>query len=1453
MSASDDEDYMEEQYEEDDNANQTNEEGIAKPMSAYHQYSKEYSSKVKEELLREGKETALGAIVSIVATRWKNLPQNEKAYYENLAKEDRNRYNKECAIRDEEFLKQQEERRKAHEYVETDTRMRGSTLAYTEYSTQKSEAPRRKREYSERELEIMEKNKMVKKAEEKALKEQQADLKATKAEQAEARLKFLLAQSDIFSHFGAVKGMNTSNPSESSAPVKGKGRGRPSGSSGRPAVSNQDELDDDEKAMAKEVEDEEEEGNTSSSVANKKESFFLLKQPSIISGGAMRNYQLDGLNWMIKLQENGINGILADEMGLGKTLQSISILAFMKEFRDISGPHLIMVPKSTLSNWINELKKWCPSLRPLRFHGSKEERAEIAEQLKPGKDHSLRPWDVVVTTYEVVNLEKSVLTKIAWRYLIIDEAHRLKNEASQFSQTVRLLQTEYRLLLTGTPLQNNLHELWALLNFLLPDVFASSEQFDDWFNLDVEDSAAKERIISQLHKLLRPFMLRRLKVEVEKSLPPKSETILFTGMSAVQKNVYRQVLLRDIDAINGAGNTSGNGSRTAILNIVMQLRKCCNHPYLFPGVEDRTLDPMGDHLYMNCGKMVLLDKLLMKMKQRGHRVLIFSQMTRMLDILEDYLISKGYFYCRIDGNTSYEDREDRIADFNRPDSDKFIFILSTRAGGLGINLQTADTVILYDSDWNPQADLQAQDRAHRIGQKKPVQVFRLVTDETVEVKVVERAQQKLKLDAMVVQQGRLQDKEKKLTKQDLLETLRFGADKVFRSKESTITDADIDLILEEGRKRTEEMNEKLQIAQKGDMYDFRLDGGMSTQVFEGKDYSDKNLREQEKELNALASLQFIDPGKRDRKAIATYSETIARATAAEEADKKQKLPRHLRLNKMEDFQFFDRDRLNELQAEELRLFDLIVERGEAPQAGNVSKFVVLPPQLHEEKTRLLSEAFGEWTRVHFNNFIRATAKHGRNEFDKISKDVGKAVDETTRYAKVFWDRGPVVFPQAEWDRYTKQIEKGEKRLEEITRLTAATAKLIMMYDDPWEELTFKNVGNVGRTFNAMEDRYLLCLTHLHGYGSWEQIRNSVRRCERFRFDFYLQSCSAEALGKRCELLMKSAERELIEIERKRQTVDTQSFGTVARLKAAGDHAKDKLNEITKQISDESRRLANARSQLAKLKATANGLPTTTTESNGKSSTGTGANVNDVVKAPPKTKPGPKAKVPPSDGSAPTQSKGPGQTANVVPEGIYPELCKLLVGAGQDGVTKVVAALILNHPNISKRQAEITIDKLAVKEKRAEDAYKVWHVKPEYEKFLRMENYDKSISAVMEDSNTAAATSSAKKTTNATVKNPSSTGKSSNNKSNVNTSTSTPKVVKRKRDDKNSSVQEDYDDDEQDGVTGLNDSSQKLSSSTVNNNGNNSALKEPKKYKRAFGFFVKSRRGEAEMQLGDYAG
>jgi len=529
------------------------------------------------------------------------------------------------------------------------------------------------------------------------MEQRQEELKEEKSIQAKRRLDFLLKQSDIFRHFGAVK--------------EDQGRYTRSKSKASDTKSFQ-ELETSRRNQNATVDDDELDGDNE--VSSK--TIFLTSQPSTLGAnkGKMRPYQLEGLNWMIGLQEHGVNGILADEMGLGKTLQSISILVYMQEFQHCEGPHLIVVPKSTLSNWMNEIATWAPNLKAVRFHGTKEEREHIVQNvLKPGlgpTEDSSRDWNVCVTTYELCNIDKNVLNKFMWRYLIIDEAHRLKNEASAFSKTIRTFETKYRLLLTGTPLQNNLHELWALLNFLVPDVFASSEQFDDWFNLDIDDAEAKNNLISQLHKILRPFMLRRLKADVEKTLPPKHETILYTGMSSIQKKLYKDILLRDVDLLQGKNSSGGGGNRTAILNIVMQLRKCAGHPYLFPGIEDRSLPPLGEHLVSNCGKMVLLDKLLQRLQERGHRVLLFTQMTRILDILEDYLVMRKFKYCRIDGNTSYDIREESIEVFNKPNSEKFMFLLSTRAGGLGINLQTADVVILYDSDWNPQADLQAQVR-----------------------------------------------------------------------------------------------------------------------------------------------------------------------------------------------------------------------------------------------------------------------------------------------------------------------------------------------------------------------------------------------------------------------------------------------------------------------------------------------------------------------------------------------------------------------------------------------------------------------------------------------------------------------------------------------------------------------------------------------------------------------
>ncbi|NXT12253.1 SMCA1 protein, partial [Prunella fulvescens] len=409
--------------------------------------------------------------------------------------------------------------------------------------------------------------------------------------------------------------------------------------------------------------------------------------------------------------------------GLGKTLQTIALLGYLKHYRNIPGPHMVLVPKSTLHNWMNEFKRWVPSLRAVCLIGDKDARVSVQHFRNLCIIWQIISWDVCVTSYEMVIKEKSVFKKFNWRYLVIDEAHRIKNEKSKLSEIVREFKTTNRLLLTGTPLQNNLHELWALLNFLLPDVFNSAD-------------------------VLKPFLLRRIKGEVEKSLPPKKEVKIYLGLSKMQREWYTRILMKDIDILNSAGKMD----KMRLLNILMQLRKCCNHPYLFDGAEPGPPYTTDTHLITNSGKMLVLDKLLAKLREQGSRVLLFSQMTRLLDILEDYCMWRGYEYCRLDGQTPHEEREEAIDTFNAPNSSKFIFMLSTRAGGLGINLATADVVILYDSDWNPQVDLQAMDRAHRIGQKKPVRVFRLITDNTVEERIVERAEIKLRLDSIVIQQ-----------------------------------------------------------------------------------------------------------------------------------------------------------------------------------------------------------------------------------------------------------------------------------------------------------------------------------------------------------------------------------------------------------------------------------------------------------------------------------------------------------------------------------------------------------------------------------------------------------------------------------------------------------------------------------------------------------------------------
>jgi SWI/SNF-related matrix-associated actin-dependent regulator of chromatin subfamily A member 5 len=675
---------------------------------------------------------------------------------------------------------------------------------------------------------------------------------------------------------------------------------------------------------------------------------------------------------------------------------------------------------------------------------------------------------------------------------------------------------------------------------LLPDIFSSADQFDEWFNLEIDDEDAKKNMIEQLHKILRPFMLRRLKRDVAKGLPPKTETILMIGMSKMQKQLYKKLLLRDLDSI--AGNNSGK-NKTAILNIVMQLRKCCGHPYLFEGMENRTLDPLGEHLVENCGKLFMVDKLLKKLKERGSRVLIFTQMTRILDILEDYMVMRGYKvsntscqknrkyltvanlfvccvqYCRIDGNTNYEDREFAIDDFNREGSERFCFILSTRAGGLGINLQTADTCILYDSDWNPQQDLQAQDRCHRLGQKKPVSIYRLVSENTVEEKIVERAQQKLKLDAMVVQQGRLKEKDKKISKDEMMAAVRFGADTVFRSEESTITDDDIDLILERGKAKTKELHEKISQAEKGDLLDFRLDGGVSAQTFEGIDYSDKELR------NQLRLLAANSMGKRERRPPPTsYNPIMHPKKSMIVNNRRIKLPKNLRLPSMEDHHFYNRERLLELGRLEFETYATLREAGKVPPKAFIEKHrTLLPDELGQEKLDLLDEGFGHWTRSQYFHFIKACAKFGRDDIASIAADMDMPVEDIAPYGEAFWAYGPTELKD-EWERVVANIDKGEKKIAKQKKLSSLLSDFVSTFDDARTEMVFANKGTTH--FAQEQDRALLCSVNAQGYGTWDSVREAIRNDSRLKFQHTVQGMTTAMIGKRCDYRMRQMEREL---------------------------------------------------------------------------------------------------------------------------------------------------------------------------------------------------------------------------------------------------------------------------------------------------------------------------------------
>ncbi|KAK6500203.1 hypothetical protein TWF481_010552 [Arthrobotrys musiformis] len=606
-------------------------------------------------------------------------------------------------------------------------------------------------------------------------------------------------------------------------------------------------------------------------------------QPKYISGGTLKDYQLEGMNWLYFRWFKQMNAILADEMGLGKTIQIISFLEVLRQEHKV-WPCLVVAPHSTVPNWVREIRTWAPGMRVVAFFGSSEatkltKRYELFSSAPSASARDLK-CHIVVTSYQAIAEHSSALKPVPWQVLVVDEGQRLKSDETILYKELSSFKFQHKVLLTGTPLQNNIRELFNLLQFLDPRTINARELEERFTEVTKEN-------LQELHEMIRPYFLRRTKAQALKDLPPISDVIVPLTVTKLQQELLKSIYSKDAELLRAIMSKSGTKStnRSKLNNIVMQLRKVLCHPFVYDqNVEEKLQDQQLSHRNLvdaSC-KLKFLELILPKLHEKGHRVLMFSQFLGMLDIMEDFLNGLGLQTLRLDGSNDTAEKQKLIDAYNAPESPYFAFILSTRAGGVGINLATADTVIILDPDWNPHQDLQAIARAHRIGQKKKVLVFHLMTARSCEEKMLRMAKDKLGLDHMVIQRMGAEGQEEDEEEVDVASVLAYGAEDIVKGeiKDIVYTPESIEKLLNRDHMK-ETIGEQEEINERDAQFSFAR--VWATEKGERAEITDEPEEEQAPDLDLWGNIiqQRLDDAAREKAAkMAEYGRGRRKTAAA---------------------------------------------------------------------------------------------------------------------------------------------------------------------------------------------------------------------------------------------------------------------------------------------------------------------------------------------------------------------------------------------------------------------------------------------------------------------------------------------------------------------------------------------------------------------------------------------